>query len=194
MWRALRRLSLTHWIFVGMGIGILVGWADSRLPDRDFTPYLKPLSTMFLRMIKSIVVPLIFGTLVVGIAGHGDDLKRIGRLAIKSLAYFWAMTTIALVAGMSPLVFGSGPGSATNRSIGVLVAGGQSMCLLLTLLAVPVFYSLFEDVKESPKWQRIARRARGIFVWRRSTRGRAVPELEPIHIKRERFANGPSED
>ena len=104
------------------------------------------------------------------------------------------MTTIALVAGMSPLVFGSGPGSATNRSIGVLVAGGQSMCLLLTLLAVPVFYSLFEDVKESPKWQRIARRARGIFVWRRSTRGRAVPELEPIHIKRERFANGPSED
>ena len=101
MWRALRRLSLTHWIFVGMGIGILVGWADSRLPDRDFTPYLKPLSTMFLRMIKSIVVPLIFGTLVVGIAGHGDDLKRIGRLAIKSLAYFWAMTTIALVIGLT---------------------------------------------------------------------------------------------
>jgi proton glutamate symport protein len=100
MWRALRRLTLTHWIFVGMGVGILVGWVDNVMPDRDFAPVLKPLSTIFLRMIKSIVVPLIFGTLVMGIAGHGDDLKRIGRLALKSLAYFWVMTTIALAIGL----------------------------------------------------------------------------------------------
>jgi proton glutamate symport protein len=51
-------------------------------------------------MIKSIVVPIIFGTLVIGIAGHGDDLKRIGRLAIKSLGYFWVMTTIAVAIGL----------------------------------------------------------------------------------------------
>ena len=92
---AVRRLTLTHWIFIGMGSGILLGWLAPAAAVE-----LKPLSTMVLRMIKSVVVPIIFGTLVMGIAGHGDDLKRIGRLALKSMLYFWAMTAIALAVGL----------------------------------------------------------------------------------------------
>ncbi|MDQ6872027.1 MAG: cation:dicarboxylase symporter family transporter [Gemmatimonadota bacterium] len=95
IYKTLRRIPLTSWILISMVVGVLIGTFAPGLAVS-----LKPLSTVFLRMIKSIIVPLIFGTLVVGIAGHGDDMKRVGRLALKSIIYFEVVTTLALVIGL----------------------------------------------------------------------------------------------
>lgn len=78
-----------------MVIGVAVGWL---FPEAS--QHLKLLSNVFLRMIKCILVPLVFSTLVVGIAGHSDDLKAVGRLAFKAILYFEIVTTLALVFGL----------------------------------------------------------------------------------------------
>jgi HAE1 family hydrophobic/amphiphilic exporter-1 len=70
------------------------------------------------------------------------------------------MTTLALVAGMLPLALGTGPGSEERRAIAVVVIGGQSMSLLLTLLATPVFYSIFDDLRGVERVQGLVRRFR----------------------------------
>ena len=92
----LRKISLTKWILISMVIGVIVG---ALFPEGS--QHLRILSTVFLRMIKSIIAPLIFATLVIGIAGHGDDMKRVGRLALKSIIYFEVVTTIALFIGLA---------------------------------------------------------------------------------------------
>jgi len=66
------------------------------------------------------------------------------------------MTTFALVAGMLPMAVGTGVGSGVRRSVAIIVIGGQMLCLLLTLLAIPVAYSLFDDLATSPLWGRLA--------------------------------------
>jgi proton glutamate symport protein len=93
--RKIGRIPLTSWILISMVVGVLIG-----VVNPVFAVSLSPLSTMFLRMISSIIVPLIFCTLVVGIAGHGDDMKRVGRLALKSIVYFEIVTSLALVIGL----------------------------------------------------------------------------------------------
>ncbi|MBZ5530572.1 MAG: cation:dicarboxylase symporter family transporter [Acidobacteriia bacterium] len=91
------RRSLTAWIFAGMLIGAEIG---HDFPD--VAKNLQILSAIFLRLIKTIVAPLIFGTLVVGIAGHAD-LKQVGRMGIKALLYFEVITTIALFIGLGAI-------------------------------------------------------------------------------------------
>ena len=86
--------SLTRYIFLGMAVGLALGFF---YPDAAVE--LRPLSTIFIRLIKSLIAPLIFSTLVVGIAGHGD-LRQVGRMGIKALVYFELVTTLALVVGL----------------------------------------------------------------------------------------------
>lgn len=100
----LRRISATQWILISMVVGIALGWLFPN-SARDAhggwaASDLQVLSTIFLRMIKSLIVPLLFATLVVGIAGHGDDMKKVGRLAFRSIVYFEVVTTVALVVGL----------------------------------------------------------------------------------------------
>jgi proton glutamate symport protein len=90
-----RRIKLSHWIIISMIVGTLIGWLRPTL-GVELTPF----ANIFLRLIKSLVVPLIFSTLVVGIAGHGDDMKRVGKLALRSIIYFEIVTTVALAVGL----------------------------------------------------------------------------------------------
>src|SRR3979490_791608 len=94
---ATSRRSLTAWIFVGLLAGAEFGydWPSAAVN-------LQLLGTIFLRLIKVIIAPLLFGVLVVGIAGHAD-LKKVGRLGIKSLIYFEAVSTIAMLIGYAAI-------------------------------------------------------------------------------------------
>jgi proton glutamate symport protein len=93
--KGLLGIGFTGWIVISMIVGILIGWLAP-----EFSQNLKPLANIFLRMIKSLIVPLLFSTLVVGIAGHGDDMKKVGKLALRSIIYFEVVTTLALVIGL----------------------------------------------------------------------------------------------
>lgn len=108
----LPKVSLTWKIIIGLVVGIFIGWLireiDLSSPSHKVfgiemptvLAFIRSLSTLFLNLIKSIIAPLIFATLVVGIAGTGD-IKQVGRIGAKSLIYFEIVTTLALFIGLA---------------------------------------------------------------------------------------------
>jgi aerobic C4-dicarboxylate transport protein len=100
--------QLYFWVLIGMLLGIVVGYLTPASAPAAFTAFgheyhfagtdLKPISDAFIRMIRMMITPIIFTTVVVGLAGLGN-LKRLGRIGFKSLVYFEVMTTLALVLG-----------------------------------------------------------------------------------------------
>ncbi len=107
---AFLRKSITPWIFVGMVIGAEIG--------HDFPKvalHLRVLSQIFLQMIRVIIAPLLFGTLVSGIAGH-VDLKKVGRMGVKAIVYFEIVTTIALAIGLAAI-------NLSQAGVGVKLTG-----------------------------------------------------------------------
>jgi proton glutamate symport protein len=97
---AVRKRSLTTWILVCMVAGAEFGYDVPEIAKK-----LQVFSDIFLRMIKTIIAPLLFSTLVVGIAGHAD-IKQVGRMGWKSLLYFEIVSTLALFIGLLAINIG----------------------------------------------------------------------------------------
>jgi proton glutamate symport protein len=104
----LKKVKLTHWIFIAMILGVALGYF---LPSVALE--MERFGKIFLRLIKSLVAPLIFSTLVIGIAGH-SSLKQVGRMGLKSIIYFEVVTTLALFIGLAAINF-------TQAGVGVSV-------------------------------------------------------------------------
>jgi proton glutamate symport protein len=131
--KGLLGIGFTGWIIISMIAGILFGWLAP-----DLAPNLKPFANIFLRMIKSLIVPLLFSTLVVGIAGHGDDMKKVGKLALRSIIYFEVVTTLALAIGLIAV-------NVVKPGVGLsLSAAGDSDEFKALAAKTPTFSSVLE--------------------------------------------------
>ncbi len=107
----MKHSKLTALIFIALVLGVIVGHFAP-----DFAVKMKPFAVIFLRMVKMIIAPLLFATLVVGIAGHGDA-KRLGKIGLKTVIYFEIVTTLALVIGLTMAnIFKPGVGFVTGTT------------------------------------------------------------------------------
>lgn len=126
-------LSLTKQIFLGLIVGILAGWLAPH-----FSSQLSFLRDIFLSLIKSIIAPLVFSTIVIGIAG-GGDLKKVGRMGAKALLYFEIVTTIALFLGLAIVnIIRPGDGITLQGDPGLLgkIAENHPKTLIETIIHV----------------------------------------------------------
>ncbi|HEU4927908.1 MAG TPA: cation:dicarboxylase symporter family transporter [Vicinamibacterales bacterium] len=112
-----RGITLTQQIFIGLAIGIVAGWIVST-SHPEWAQYFRPFSQLFLRMIKMIIAPLIFATLVAGIAGAGH-VKVVGRMGLRAIIYFEIVTTIALGIGLAAV-------NIMRPGVGVNLPTGQA--------------------------------------------------------------------
>jgi len=127
----MRRISLTSWILIALVLGVAIGAVWPHLGIA-----LDPLEVIFLRLIKMIVGPLIFATLVVGIAGHGD-LGGLGRVAWKAIVFFEVVTTLALVVGLVAVNWVKpGLGAHLGTAPGAAAVSGAAPTPLLQSLIV----------------------------------------------------------
>jgi proton glutamate symport protein len=117
--KAKPRISSTQWILLSLVVGVILGAAFPAAGFPGLATAEKATASIFLRMIKSLIVPLLFSTLVVGIAGHGDDMKKVGRLAFRSIVYFELVTTVALVIGLAAV-------NLVKPGVGVNLAAGSA--------------------------------------------------------------------
>ena len=91
------KFTLAYQILVGLVLGIIVGAFFFGNPAVE--TYLQPIGTIFINMIKMIVIPIIVSTLIIGVAGTGD-LKQLGKLGGKTIIYFEIVTSIAIIVGL----------------------------------------------------------------------------------------------
>lgn len=128
-----KRLSLTTKILIGLILGIIVGFFFTGAPDIA-SNYIQPFGTLFLNLIKMIIVPLVLSSLVVGAASVGD-VTKLGRIGVKTIVYFLVTTAIAVVIG---LVLGNimNPGLGLTLPSGADVQPGEVPSIVTTLLNI----------------------------------------------------------
>jgi proton glutamate symport protein len=134
----MKRPSLATWIFIGMAVGVAVGVAAP-----GFAQHLDPISHIFLSLIRAIIAPLIFASLVYGIAGSGD-LKQMGRIGLKAIVYFEIVTTLALFLGLA-VVNLSRPGegvSLTRSAAEAALPAAQSTFKVENMVPTSIFDAL----------------------------------------------------
>jgi proton glutamate symport protein len=149
-----RGITLSQQIFIGLFVGIIAGWWINA-NDPAIADYVKPFSDLFLRLIKMLIAPLLFATLVTGIAGAGH-FSSVGRMGLRSLIYFEVVTTLALIIGLLAVnIFKPGVGVVLTpgADAGITAQAQTWQQMLLHLVPTSIFQAMAEgDVLQIVVW------------------------------------------